>query len=184
MNFAKYAVLALLIASCGGAARAGDGAEPDVETQIRAAYIYKFATYVDWPPAAPSPSGAALTIGIIGADGLADEFKKISVGRQVKSRPVQVRIVKADDQLTGLHILYIGAGAGGRARTLIDGAVAQAVLTVAEAGTPFASDSVINFVKIDDRIRFEVSLVHAATNGLKISSRLLVVAYRVDGKAP
>jgi len=167
-----------------GSALAVDGAPADIENQIKASYLYKFATYVDWPAGDAEQSGAPLTIGVIGADSLGEELKKLSLKYAVRNRPVQVRMLKPGGPLDGLQILFVGQHADARAQALIDSVAGQPVLTVTESAGMLAAGSVINLVRVDERIRFEVSLSHAKSGGLKISSRLLDVAYKIEGKAP
>lgn len=160
-----------------GAARA----EVSLETQIKASYLYKFATYVDWPGA---PSSGPLVIGVAGADELAEQLRQLGASHQVRNRPVQVRVLKSGAPLDGLHILYVGHGAEPRAAPLLDAVARLPVLTVTESSGMLGSGSIINLLLVDDRVRFEVSLAHAGGSGLRISARLLEVAYRIEGKAP
>ncbi len=178
-----WRLLCCLILSAGSA-WAVDGAPADVENQIKASYLYKFATYVDWPAGdAPQP-GLPMTIGVIGADGLGDELKKLSVKYAIKNRPVQVRLLKPGAALDGLQVLFIGQLADTRAQRMIDSVAGQPVLIITESAGMLAAGSVINLVQVDERIRFEVSLTHAKNDGLQISSRLLDVAYKIEGKTP
>ncbi|CAN7551865.1 YfiR family protein [Pseudoduganella sp. LjRoot289] len=164
-----------------GGARAGDG-QADAEYKIKASYIYKFASYVDWPP---GDAGAApFVIGIVDADSLAEELKKLSATHPLKNRPVQIRMLAAGAVPAGLQLLYIGQRAARSARGMLDSVAAQPVLTVTESAGMLTSGSVINLLLVDERIRFEISLPHAEARQLKISARLLDVAYRVEGKSP
>lgn len=165
-------------------ALAADGSAADIENQVKASYLYKFATYVDWPGGDSVAPGAPITIGVIGADSLGEELKKLSVKYAVKNRPVQVRMLKAGATLDGLQMLFVGQRADTRAQPMFDSVSGQAVLTITESAGMLAAGSIINLVLVDDRVRFEVSLSHAKANGLKISSRLLDVAYKIEGKAP
>lgn len=176
--------LAWLLAAVlwAGAARAGDGPQAEAENKIKASYVYKFASYVDWPPA--EAAGAPFVIGIVDADSLAEELKKLSAAYPLKNRPVQVRLLAAGAVPAGLQLLYIGQRAARSARAMLDSVAAQPVLTVTESAGMLTAGSVINLLLIDERIRFEVSLPHAEARQLKISARLLDVAYRIEGKSP
>lgn len=169
---------------CTGQALAADSAAADIENQIKASYLYKFATYVDWPAGDEAQAGAPVTIGVTGADNLAEELRKLSAKYTVKNRPLQVRLLKPGATPDGLQILFIGRHAEARAQMLIDSVAGKPVLVVTESAGMLAAGSVINLVLVDERIRFEVSLSHAKNGGLKISSRLLDVAYKIEGKAP
>lgn len=163
-------------------ARADDSAQTSAEAKIKASYIYKLAAYIDWPPGDGGTAGAPFVIGIIDADSVADELKKLSVAHPLKNRPVQIRQMAAGSPLAGLQLLYIGQRATRSARSLFDSIAAQPVLTMSESAGSLAAGSVINLVQVDERIRFEVSLPHADARRLKISARLLDVAYRIEGR--
>lgn len=148
------------------------------EYQVKAAYLYKFIGYVEWPSWAQAGSDAPLTIGVIGADGLADELQQVVAGRSIDGHPISVRKLGQGDPVAGLHMLFIG-----RAARDIAGVLAAArqsgVLTVTESDDAFALGSVINFVVVQDKIRFDIALQSAEHAHLRISSRLLAVARKV-----
>lgn len=144
-----------------------------VERGVKAAFLYKFLAYVDYPQDA-----APLVVGVLGADAIGAELARITSGRNVGGRAVTVRVLHDGDGLTGLHMLFIGADAQ-RGAVLLRGAQQQGVLTVTESDNGLQQGSVINFRLVEERVRFEVSLPAAEKNGLKLSSRLLSVAYHV-----
>lgn len=164
------------------AARAGDMAQADAEAKIKASYIYKLAAYIDWPSAETGAAAPPFVIGILDADAVAEELKKLGTAHPLKNRPVQVRQLAAGMSLAGLHLLYIGHRSARNARNLFDSIAAKPVLTMTESAGSLSAGSIINLVLVDDRIRFEVSLPHAEARQLKISSRLLDVAYRIEGR--
>lgn len=163
--------LALLAA---GAARAQSAAE----ATVKAAFLYKFAGYVEWPLAAFPQPDSPLVIGVVGADDVALELEKLVPGRQVNARRVVVRRVREGEPLRGLHLLFVGRGEP-NLRAVLRTAQQQGVLTVSESERGLEAGSAINFVQVDDRIGFEVSLDAAERSGLRISSRMLAVARRV-----
>jgi len=177
------ALLAALLATLPWAiARADDSAQTTTEAKIKASYIYKLAAYIDWPPGDGGAVSTPFIIGIIDADSVADELKKLSAAHPLKNRPVQIRQMAAGAPLSGLQLLYIGQRATRSARSLFDSIATQPVLTMSESAGSLAAGSVINLVQVDERIRFEVSLPHADARRLKISARLLDVAYRIEGR--
>lgn len=180
--------LVLCIALHAAAAAPGNGAtaasEPaDVELSVKAAYLYKFLGYVEWPPAQFPGPDAPFVIGVAGNDRLASELERIAAGRSVKDRRIAVRRVRPDDPLTGLHLLYVGPGDGARQPRLLKLAQQRPILTVTDAGTA-AVPGIINFRVVDNRVRFEVALGNAQRSGLQLSSRLLSVALAVQTGAP
>lgn len=147
------------------------------ESTVKAAFLYKFAGYVEWPPAAFPAADTPFVIGVAGADEVATELERLVPGRQVNGRAVQVRRVREGDSGRGLHILF--AGREGNWRNLMRIVQQQAGLVVTDAERGLEQGAAINFVPVDDRVGFEVSLDNAERGGLRISSRMLAVARRV-----
>jgi len=152
------------------------------EYQIKAAFLYRFENYVEWPPQTFAAADSPIVIGVLGADFLADELTRIVVGRDVGGRPVTVRKLRRGDALAGLHVLFIGHSEDGALSNLLAATKGQAVLTVTESDTRSSPASVINFVIAEDKVRFDITLEPADQGNLKISSRLLAVARKVIGR--
>jgi hypothetical protein len=182
MMAARRTLLLLAAALCAAGAHASDNEQADAEAKIKASYIYKLAAYIDWPSADTAAAGAPFTIGIVDADSVAEELKKLGATHPLKNRPVQIRQLPAGGSPAGLQLLYVGQRAARNARSLFDSIASQPVLTMTESAGSLNSGSVINLVQVDERIRFEVSLPQADARHLKISSRLLDVAYRIEGR--
>jgi hypothetical protein len=149
------------------------------EVQIKAAFLYKFGEFVQWPPAAFGRAGAPFTIGVLGAEELASVLEQLVVDRTVQGRPIVVRRLRRGESLAGLHVLFIGQAETPRLAETLAAARSYSVLTVTEAENALASGAMINFVADDSRVRFDVALPSAERGQLKISSRLLAVARRV-----
>lgn len=182
----RAAVCACLHAAVGAAAwlrpQAGMAQVAAVaEHQVKAAYLYKFLDFVEWPAAAFDGPKSPFVIGVAGADALADELDALVARRRVESRPVQARRLRPGEAASGLHVLFVGRGAGARAATWLAATARQPVLTVTEVDDALPAGSTINFVMLDKRVRFDVDLRSAEARELKISSRLLGVARRVEG---
>lgn len=152
-----------------------------VEQQVKAAYLFKFGSYVEWPPSAFSGTDGAFNIAVMGADALADELVQIVGNRTINGRPVTVRKLKPTDSLAGLnvHVLFIGRSNNYQLAKILTRAKGQAILTVSEAEDGLALGGMINFVTIDGRVRFEVAPKTAGIDNVIISARLLAAAYKV-----
>ncbi|WOB08236.1 YfiR family protein [Piscinibacter gummiphilus] len=182
----RMAVCACLHAAMGGAVwmqpQAGVAQVAAVaEHQVKAAYLYKFLDFVEWPAAAFDGPKSPFVIGVAGSDVLAEELDVLISRRRAESRPVVSRRLGPGEAASGLHVLFVGRGAGARAANWLASTARQPVLTVTEADDAQPAGSTINFVMIDKRVRFDVDLRGAEARELKISSRLLGVARRVEG---
>jgi hypothetical protein len=153
---------------------------PEVaEWQVKAAYLYKFGSYVEWPDRTFTGPDSPLTIGVYGADTLADALVKIAAGHTVNGRSVNVRKLQNQDAIAGVNVLFIGGTNNERDAALLELAKNQPILTVTESEQALTLGSMINFVLVDGRVRFEASPKAAKQNNLTISARLLQAAYRV-----
>ena len=149
------------------------------ERSIKAAFLYKFLDYAEWPDSAFAQPDSPLVIGVTGADDIAAELQQITAGRKVGSRPVSVRRVREADSLAGLHMLFIGRSESARLASLAHRARDRAVLTVTEIPGALEHGAIVNFVLVEGRVRFEIALDNAERSGVKLSSRLLAVAITV-----
>jgi hypothetical protein len=176
------AASALLLAlSCLAAVGAQSGSDQaNLERNVKAAFLYKFLGYVDYPESATPGLGEPLVIGILGADDVAEELSRITVGRSINGRAVAVRKLHPGDGLGKVHLLFIGDEDVADIEKALAAVRQMPVLTVTETGGKLRQDSVINFRVVDHSVRFEVSLDAAERSKLKLSSRLLAVAYKVQ----
>jgi hypothetical protein len=145
-------LLALSCLSAFGAPSGPDAAH--LERNVKAAFLYKFLGYVDYPDSAMPGVGEPLVIGVLGADDVADELLRISTGRNMNGRPVLARA--APNEAPGKQMLSVGDDDVAAVRALA--AVRQAPVTVTATARNLRHDGVINFRVVDERVRFEVSL--------------------------
>ena len=149
------------------------------EAQIKAAFLYKFGGFVEWPVKAFERADAPFTIGLLGADGVAAELEQVAPSRSVQGRPIAVRKLKRGEALTGLHMLFVGSSEAARLAEVLGAAKGLPLLVVSESDDALAQGSMINFVAIEGKVRFDVALPPAEQGHLKISARLLAVARKV-----
>jgi YfiR/HmsC-like len=163
--------------------RAQGEAPYSIET-VKAAFLYRFLEYVDWP--IDAKADGPLTIAVLGDDSLSAELHRNVRGRMAHGREIEARPVRTVQEGLDAHVLFISASA----RNKLAGAAGphdrDPVLVVTEGDGALDAGAVINFVVVDGNVRFEVSLPAAEQRGLKLSSRLLNVALRVEksGSAP
>ncbi len=179
----RWAALALLaaVATCaytslGIAQSSGPGAS---ERSVKAAFLYKFAQYVDWPATPARPAGEPFTIGVLGAGALADDLLEMTADRTLDERPIKVRRVASGDGVDDLQVLFIAGEQRGKLGELLSSARGRPILTVTDAEGALADGSIINFTVMGERVRFEVSLPAAESSRLRLNSRLLAVAENV-----
>ncbi len=146
---------------------------------VKAAFLYRFAGYVEWPE--PSAPDGPFVIAVVGAGAVAEELRRLLPGVRIQNREAQVREVSSPRDLAGVQVLYVGPDHPGRARSLVAAARSRPVLLVTDERGGLESGGVINFVPVNGRVRFEISLAAAERSQLRITSGLLSVALRIEG---
>lgn len=159
-------------------------AERNLERSVKAAFLYKFAGYIEWPANLMPAGDTPIVIGVAHEAALADELERIVPGRRIDNHPIAVRRVKDGEPLAGIHILFIGGADRARVSTLVRAAQTLPMLVVTELENGLALGSGINFVLIEGRVRFEAAPEAVDKTGLKLSSRLLSVASNTRGGSP
>ena len=150
-----------------------------LERRIKAAFIFKFAGFVEWPETAFPQPATAVTIAVVGDDELASELSAVTAGRAVEGRPLAVRKTRSLEGAMDAHMVFVGRAEIARLPQLAKLARARPVLILTDAPNALAHGSMINFMLVEQRVKFEIHLEEAERHGLKLSSRLLAVAQTV-----
>jgi YfiR/HmsC-like len=154
-------------------------AESSSEDAVKAAYLYRIVGYVGWPTGV---SGSKpFTIAVLDAPGVARELQRLLPGHPINGGIAQVREITRVQDAGSAQVLYVGAGHADFLGALNWQVVSKSILFVTDEAGGLQSGSVLNFLNIDHRVRFEISLTAAERVHLKISSELLSIAIRVQG---
>jgi hypothetical protein len=170
-------LLACLLQALAGSGSAHAAAS---ESAVKAAFLYKFAGFVEWPPDAFPRPGEPVVIGVLGNDAVASDLAQVAAGRTLQGRPLMTRRLREGEPIAGVHVLMVGATREARLRELAQ-SVPGSVLLVTEQEGALAMGSVLNFSVNGGRVRFSASLTSAEARQLRLSARLLAVAQRVEG---
>ena len=150
------------------------------ESAVKAAFLHRFAGLVEWPAGSFRRAKDPLVIAVADQDAVAAELERIAAARAADARPLLVRRLREGEGVPeGAHVLMIGAGRESRVRELA--AAPGALLVVTEQDNGHALGAVLNFVLDAGRVRFTASVPAAEARGLRLSARLLAVAYSVEG---
>jgi hypothetical protein len=152
--------------------------ESSLEYPIKAAFLYKFGSFVEWPAEA-FPSGASpVNVCVVGRDPFGPVLDRTVRGQTVGSRPVAVRRLSVVSPNSGCHIAYLG-GSPEQSVTEAAKTLAQApVLTVTDG--PHSDAGAVQFLVQSNRVRFKIDLRAVARGGISISSKLLNLAVEVS----
>lgn len=151
-------------------------ASAESEGQVKAAFLFNFARYVEWPPEAFADEAAAIQLCVIGETDFQQVIADTVSGRSVGSRQVAVEKVEGLDAAEACHLLFLDAGFVLPAAVVADRLGGHAVFTISDQPGFAADGGVANFIFVDQKIRFEINPAAARRAGLKISSSLLRLA--------
>ena len=141
------------------------------EDQVKAAFLFNFARFVEWPP----PSTGPLVIGVVSDDAFAKTLERLVRDRTVDQRPVVMRRLRAGDDPATCHVLYIAGSPRERAAEILR-RCSGPILTVGDTVQFLRDGGIIRFHTEDKRVRFQINRDNATAAGLKISSHLLKLA--------
>ncbi len=174
-------VVAVLVALLFGVSFPGaPSARAQSEDQIKAAFLFNFARYVEWPEDAFDRPDAPVRICAIGANGFADVLTEVISGKKVGRRPVEVRRPVDLSGAVGCHILFIGRNFARSHEDAIGALRDRPIFTVSDREGFAAAGGTANFFRADSRVRFEINPRAARDARLKVSSRLLRLAKVVN----
>lgn len=173
---AAAGALALML-GCGVVSAADAPTEP----QVKAAYIYNFAKFVQWPPEAFATPKAPLVLCVTGKQGLGGALTAIE-GKPVQGRELQVRRAVKPEEFKACHMLFVPEADERAAPELLRKVGALPVLTIGEHDGFAAAGGGIGFVTRDDRVQFEINPDVASRANLTVSSQLLRLATIVHDK--
>ena len=156
---------------------------PGDEAQVKAAFVYNFIKFVNWPADVVQRSGDSIVVAVIGDGSVADAAERLLAGKQVGDRRVVVRRSKADQPLTGVQAIFVTESDAKKVHRVLDGATGRPILSIGDANGFAESGGIIGLVIEDRKVRFEIDQDAADSAGLKISSKLLALSRVVHSKA-
>jgi hypothetical protein len=148
------------------------------EYEVKAAYIYNFAKYVEWPAASVSRESSSLTICIVGKSPMNEVIESLA-GKAIKNRRIVVRNFSRIEDLGECNIVFINATVKTSLNQLLASMAARPILTVSDSKGFAAAGGMIEFVAIGDKIRFEINNRAAQQVNVRVSSHLLRLARTV-----
>ena len=176
-TMARVLVVAAVIDS-SLALQAAPDARP--ENTIKAAFLFHFAEFVEWPEQALPANNSPLQV-CAADEGLRDVLEASVAGKQVRTHPIQVRFTEGSDNLRGCHILYLGSIERRQMSALLAAVKDTPVLTVGDSADFPKEGGMIGFLLQNNKIRFDINLTAAQKANLKVSARLLILANSVIG---
>jgi hypothetical protein len=150
--------------------------ETPSEYQVKAAFMFNFAKFVEWPPEAFAETNSPIVLGILGKNVFGSDLEKTIRDRKVNNHPFQFTNFNSTAEATNCHILFISPSEKDNFTKIISTLHNARVLTVSETEGFIKTGGMINFTFEGNNIRFEISDEAAKKAGLKVSSKLLSLA--------
>lgn len=148
------------------------------EYQVKAAFLFNFAKFIEWPPRAFASVKSPLIIGILGENPFHDDLVQTIRNKTVDDHPVLIKQFYSASDATNCHILFISASERKHLPEIFNTLKGASVLTVSETDRFTEKGGMINFVLEGTKIRFQINKNAATSAGLKISSKLMSLALR------
>lgn len=183
MRRLRVAAASLLAALAGAGTTLPQAAAPAPEYQVKAAFLFNFARFVEWPEDAFAGPGSPLVLGVLGADPFGPELDETLRGKTVHGRGLEIRRFARPADVGRCHLLFVGRGELARLRRSLEPLADRGVLIVGDEDGPRVAGVMIRLTREQDRIRFEVDLAAVERARLKISSKLLRVGKVVTAVA-
>lgn len=143
------------------------------EYEVKAAFLYNFAKFVEWPGNFSADPNAPMIIGILGRDPFGGEIDRAIEGKSVNGHHLTIKRFSTLDGYKSCQILFVSSSERNNVPRILAAVANSSVLTVSETNRFAQIGGIINFITIENRIRFEINQAAAARAGLKISSKLL-----------
>lgn len=174
MLFFWLAVAALVAAQASAHADA-----PLKEYDVKAAFLYNFVTFTDWPEAAFAAPDSPFVIGVLGVDPFGPNLDRLVEGEKVGNRPIVVRRFRRIDDARGSNLLFICASEGSRVGPLLRRLQGTHILTVGEVPGFAEQGGAIGFVTAGN-IRLEINSQVVKAAGVNLSSKIMRLARVVE----
>ncbi|MGH9400608.1 MAG: YfiR family protein [Terriglobia bacterium] len=154
------------------------------EYDVKAAYLYNFARFVQWPTKGKTSAGASFPVCVLGMDPFGRTLDRQVAGQTIDSMSVVARRVSTPEEAAGCRILFISSSEDSALNGILSTLSNASVLTVSDMPQFTERGGMVSFILQNNRIRFDVNLAAAKRAGLILSSQLLKLAASVKGDNP
>jgi hypothetical protein len=151
------------------------------EYQVKAAYLFNFLKFVEWPGQSPGDTPGPWLICVVGENPFGSDLAQVISGKSVQGHELQIKDSLAPGDLHACHILFVSASERKRLPAILAALKGSSTLTVGDMENFTGSGGMIQFIEEDGRVRFVINAGAASGAGLKVSSKLLSLAQSVTG---
>ena len=177
----RIMLIMLAYAFSGGMRVAAAGHHESLEYLVKAAFLYNFARFVDWPADSFKDPQSPFEICILGKDPFGKALDSIK-NKAVKGRAMRIRMCRTMGEVGGCHLLFISASEKRNLNPILNALKNSNTLTVSEMEMFAQSGGMINFIMVGNKVHFEINPEAAEAHQLKISSQILKLARIVSSQ--
>jgi hypothetical protein len=154
------------------------------EYEVKAAFLYNFTRFVEWPPEGLRDPGAPFVIAIVGRDPFGAVLDETVAGKTAGGRPIEVRRVPRVEEARDAQIVFVSSAERSNIAAILKELDRPGILTVGDTDGFAMRGGAINFTMQARKVRFEINPAVTEQAGLKVSSQLLKLATLVAGPRP
>jgi hypothetical protein len=145
------------------------------EYEVKVAFLYNFAKFVEWPPESFKNEASPFVLGILGTDPFGAALENLK-DKTVRGRKLIIRKLPSLENFDEGHILFISGSEKNNLRNLLASLKNHNILTVSDMERFAFQGGMLGLVNVDEKINFEINLDTVSRSKLKLSSQLLKLA--------
>ncbi len=144
-----------------------------LEQRVKAAFVYRFVKYVEWPEERRPREGKPIVIGVLDDPAVFAALEQATGGKKARGRSIEVVRLKTTDEIESCHVVYVGGAFRPAVTEVVRAAIDASVLTVSDQELFCKRGGMIELFKSAQKVRFRIHLAATRRAKLKLSSKLL-----------
>ena len=157
-------------------------AQNSTTAEVKAAFLFNFARFTEWPSESFATPTSPLVVGVMGDETMRLTLETLSKGKQIGGRSLATKNVQDPKDLGDVHMVFVGGSSGAKALDLLKAVNGLPILTVGDVDRFCDKGGMITFLVEQNRVRFEIRYDATEHARLRVSSRVLTLAKTVHGK--
>ncbi len=153
-------------------------ADKDTTAIVQASYIYNIAKLVEWKD--PSLKAGPFVISVLGSSNLYQELVKKYSTKSIGKQAIEVRKLAHSAEIDKCHILFVGQSELSLLSAILKGLDKQSTLLITEYPDALEDGSIVNFVRVNNTVKYEISVVNARKHKLEVGSTLVQLAFKAE----
>jgi len=154
------------------------------ETDLKAVFLLRFGSFIEWPPSSGSAATGDFVIGVLGDDPVLPALESVTAGETVDGRPVRIDRYRGVFEVHDCQILFVSGTRRDRFRHILNRLHGRPILTVSDSDGFIEAGGMVAFLSDEGRVRLRVNVGSVRADGITISSKLLQLVEVVGDLPP